>query len=757
VAGKRKVFEQSLREAHNLAWDGKWDEAITAYQRALHEFPNDAAARNNLAQALIAAGRLDDALAEYREVAALSLDDPAPLLHLAELHEKRGEVDDAVGQYNAAATILETRGDVAQAVGLLERAVKLAPAHLGSRERLAVRYIEAGKRNAAVEQYLALARAYQQRGQPEKAVRQIQVALQVNPRSLEARQALEGLRQGSQTVTAETPRLVTDEQEMTRKVGPVETARQRLLSELALAIFERGEESALGAGDTQAAATAEHRARINALLGQAIDFQSRGLIDDAISSYVRALEAGADNGAIHFGLGLLYQEKSLYDEAIEHLTLSARDAQYAVASEFALGECYRAGNRLDDALKHFFRVVQSIDLQHARSATTADLTQMYNAQARIYLDSRDVDRAMVFMSSVVDFFSSSDWEDKVTRARRRLDNLGENGFLTSLVELLAVPAPDLVLDAIGASHEYSKQRMYRTASEECFRAVTQAPAYLPLHVRLASILVLQGEIESAVEKYLIIAETYLARGERKHALHVYQQVLQLAPMDVNVRGKHIDLLVEMGDLDVALEESLAVADSYYHMARIDLAVSTYEEALRLLPRTRDRDTWEPRILHLLADIYVQSVDWIKARNLYERIVTLAPDDDRARRRLVDLSFKLEDNRTGLRQLDELLRQYAASGRTDEALAFLRELVESWPRAVDLRARLTDLYLSRDMTSEAVASLNVLGELQLDAGQQEAAAKTIRQLAKLEPEKGEDYRDLLNQLLSSRDSGGGGRQ
>ena len=72
MAGKRKVFEQSLREGHNLAWDGKWDEAIAAYQRALQEFSKDAPARNNLAQALIAAGRLDDALVEYREVAALS-------------------------------------------------------------------------------------------------------------------------------------------------------------------------------------------------------------------------------------------------------------------------------------------------------------------------------------------------------------------------------------------------------------------------------------------------------------------------------------------------------------------------------------------------------------------------------------------------------------------------------------------------------------------------------------------------------------
>ena len=592
-----------------------------------------------------------------------------PLLHVAEIHEKRGEVNDAVGQYNAAATILEAQGDAAQATQLLERAVKLSPAHLSSRERLAVRYIEAGKRNAAVEQYLALARAL-------STARTTGKGSAPDTGGIAGESAQPGGASGPGRIAAGQPdRKVGTVARRGRRAGgdaegrPVESARQRALSELALAVFEREDEDVIGADDLQAAAAAERRARINALLGQAIDFQSRGLADDAISSYVRALEAGADHSAIRLGLGLLYQEKSLHDEAVEQLTLSARDAQYAVASDFALGECYRAGNRLDEALKHFFRVVQAIDLRNARPANTADLVQMYDAQARIYLDSSDVDRAMVFMSSVVDFLSSSDWEDKVVKARRRLDNLSENGFVTSLVELLAVPAPDLVLDAIGASQEYSNQRMYRTASEECFRAVALAPTYLPLHVRLAGILVLQGETENAVNKYQVIADTYLARGERKQALHVYHQVLQLAPMDVNVRGRYIDLLVEMGDLDVALEESLAVADSYYHMARVDLAVSTYEEALRLLPRTRDKEAWEARILHLLADIYVQSVDWVKARKLYERIVTLLPDDANARRRLVDLSFKLEDNRAGLRQLDERLQQYAADGQTGKRLRF----------------------------------------------------------------------------------------
>ena len=757
MAGKRKVFEQSLREASSLAWDGRWDEAILAYQRALAEFPKDVAARASLAQALAAAGRVDDALAEYREVCALSPADPLPRLHVAEICAGRGETVEAVRQFSAAAAIFESDGQPDRAIELLEQAVQAAPGSLEPRERLAALYLDAGKRHAAVEQFLAQARVYQERGQPEKAVQRIQTALEANPRSSEARQALEAARQGMSAGKPKSAGKAASEPEVAQRASPAETARRRALSELAAAVFDRDDEASPPAGEEGRPADAERRERINGLLGQAIDFQTRGLLDDAISSYTRALEAGADSRAIHFNLGMLYQEQSRQTEAVEQFTASLADPEYTVAGHFALGECYRAQSALEPALKHYFQVVRTVDLKYAKPASRSDLAQMYDGFAANYLGTMDKDHALVFISSVVDFLSDPEWEEKVVKARRRLDSLSENGFVTSLAELLETPNSEIVLDAIGRSQDYARRQLYLAAAEESFRAIGESPGYLPLHLGLAAILVQQGDTTEAVAKYLVIADTYLVRGERKQSLEVYRQALNLSPMDAEVRKQFIRVLVDLRQIDTALEEYLTLADSYYQMARVDLAISAYEDALRLVGRSRSKETWETRFLHLLADIYVQSVDWIKARKAYERVLALAPDDALARRRLIELSFKLEDRHTGLRHLDALLERYAAAGAGDETLEGLRELADACPTVIELRSQLTDMYIARDMRDEAVASLNRLGEMQIDAGQQDMAAKTIRQLAKLEPERAEEYRSLLNQLLSGQPGAGEGSE
>jgi len=742
VAGKRKVFEKALREGHNFAWDSNWDEAIAAYQRALKEFPADATARNNLAQAYVASGDLDKALAEYQEISRIMPADPLPMTRAAEIHAKRGEVREAVERFTLAASFHESAGGYVRAIELLEQAVELSPDRLTTHERLATLYLQIGKRNAAVEQHLSQAGIYQGRAQPEKAVQQIQAALKINPRSLEARQALEGLRHG--TLPAAGEQLHKDEakSEDEGNANPANSARGRALSELAMAVFEREDESPAGG---QQASDFANQTKINTMIGQAIDFQTRDLADDAISSYVTALGLGAASRAIHLNLGLLYQEKQQFSEAIEQLTESLSDEQFALGGHFALGECYRAQGQIDAALKHFIEMLRIVELQHARASQVDGLVQTYETLADRFLVEGDQDKALVFISSLVDFFSSRDWEEKVAEARRRLDSLSENGFVTTLAELLEVPNSDAVLSAMGLSQKYMKQKMYLTASEECFHAMILAPTYLPLHLRLGEILALQGDTDDAVTKYLMVADTYLGRGERRQAMDVYRHVLKFSPMDIRVRSRRIDLLKDFGQIDAALEEYLVMADTYYHMAQIDKAVETYETALQLVPRSADRVLWEPRILHLLADIYTQSVEWVKARKACQRILAVTPADTQARQQLIDLSLKLEDHSRGIQELDESLRQYHSEGADEAAVDLLRELVQSWPKVIELRSRLAQLCLALDRQEDAIEALNALGELQLDAGLHSEAAETVRKLAELEPEKAEDYQKFLDQL------------
>ena len=41
MAGNRQVFEKAMQQAADYAWDQQWDKAISAYMKALTEFPDD--------------------------------------------------------------------------------------------------------------------------------------------------------------------------------------------------------------------------------------------------------------------------------------------------------------------------------------------------------------------------------------------------------------------------------------------------------------------------------------------------------------------------------------------------------------------------------------------------------------------------------------------------------------------------------------------------------------------------------------------
>ena len=249
MAGKRKLFEQALREANNFAWDGQWDRAIEAYRRALEEFPAEAAVRASLAQAYVSAGRLEAALTEFEQLSALTPDDPTPLLRLADTLARLGRTEEAAGRFEKAAGLLENAGQPARAAETLEYVVKLLPRRMAAREQLLALYQTLGKQNAALEQLLALARLHQAEGQQERAMGYLQQALQINPRSAEARQILEGLRSGIVSVvrgTAAPP--APDRSPATSRAAsanPADAARQRALASLAEQVFERSEDCLL--------------------------------------------------------------------------------------------------------------------------------------------------------------------------------------------------------------------------------------------------------------------------------------------------------------------------------------------------------------------------------------------------------------------------------------------------------------------------------------------------------------------------------
>jgi tetratricopeptide (TPR) repeat protein len=330
-------------------------------------------------------------------------------------------------------------------------------------------------------------------------------------------------------------------------------------------------------------------------------------------------------------------------------------------------------------------------------------------------------------------------------ARRRLDSVAEEGVTRSLAEILEVPGSEEVLASMAMSQEYIKRNMLPTAIEEIHRAIEMAPTYLPLHLRLAEVFVRQERLEEAIAKYMAVAEVYHTRGDDRQAIGVYKQVLKMSPMDVNVRARMIDLLVNRGEMDQALEQYMSLADDYYQLAQIDKALEKYNEALYLASRASNERTWKVQILHKIGDINLQRVDWRRATAAYEEIKALSPDDEKVRTYLFDLYQKQGQMNKALAELKDLVKYYQAKSQPQKALSVLKEAIQLRPQEMSLRALLAQVYAQQGMKREAIAELDALGEMQLEAGLRDEAMQTVKQIIALEPANVEAYRQLLDHI------------
>jgi len=712
MPGDRQAYQQALQRAAGYVAAKAWTRAIAEYQKALTQFPDDEETWSKVADALERIGRLDGAARAYTAIADLRL----------------------------------RRNDVDAAVDIWVRAARLDPNNSDIQRRLARVYRHQGKTKLAIRAHLALARIHHKHGKFQEAVEQVQAAATLDPDDADILTAMELLRGGQPAPPAPPPArkvdtsifdLPIEEVAEESRGSPVEIAREKALSELAGSIFEE-------ALPTQQLSKAE----IDALVGQVIDYQTSGEVQAAIDAYQRIIKAGAQMPAAHFNLGLLLQETMHFDEAIQEFQRTVDAPEYRLGSLFALGECYRAKGRIDEALSFFLEVLKIIDLGTVRRDQADDLIQVYQSLAESYAAKGDSEQATQFADALVEFLKSKGWEDKVGVARKRLDQLiVEGGPAITLAELLTVPHPTEMLEAMALIGEYAKREKLYSALEVAQTAILGAPYYLPLHLRLGDILWSCGRAEAALTKYLTVADTYSARGEARLAIGIYQRILKMAPMDVNVRSRLIELLVSYGQIDRALEHYLQLADAYSQLADYGKARDAYQDALNLAPRGSAQRNWTTQVLHKLGDIHVQRIDWRHALAIYEQIKSIAPGDERARVALIDLYFKTNQPPRAIKEIDELVAAHKSSGKTDKVIPILDDQVRAHPTDMALRARLAQAYIENKHIPEGIQQLDALGDLQINAGMKREAMATIRAIVALKPPNAAEYRQLLAQLGS----------
>lgn len=735
---------------HSYSWDQRWREAIEQFKVAADEFPEEPAPYAGLGMAYVELDELKEALESYKLAARLSRGEVIYLRQVADVQERLGQSEAAGQTYMAMGELQLKRGAHDDAAHNWNRAIHLAPNLLGAHQRLAHYYTQQGQARAAIREHLAIARLLQARGDQERALRVLREALNLDPRNPEVLTAIEMIQHGEAIFSpGDLPdtRLDEDLQETLDAAGgvrveepvggdggPARSAQRVALEQLAEALFE--EESDITDGGVS-------RAEYNALLSKALDFQTRGLLNEAINYYERAMEGRAASAAAMFNLGLLYQDRLRFDDAIRKLEVAVQDEDYRLGSHYALGELYRARGQMGQAVEHFVTTLKLVDLDTVPADQTERLHGLYSSLADSLASGGEAEKATAFANALVDFLGRRDWEDRVKAARARLNALSGDRLMI-LGDILTAGSAQ-VLESLYLSEQHAQRDMLDTAIEEVYRAISLSPEYLPAHIQLGELLVRQDRLDAAVAKLAVVGHTFQIRGDLSSAVNIYERVMQISPLDLPVRMRLVELYREQGQIDAALEHYLGLGEAYYQLAQVDKARATYQNALKLASQGSAEQGWRARLLRRLADIDMQRFDWSRALVAYRELRQEEPDDERTVLTLIDLYYRVRQPALALRELDQYLKQLVASGRGNKVAGILEDMARRHPAEAPLVYRLVRLYLAQNRRQDAFERLDALGEAQLEAGETEKAIATIEQIIRLNPPNVLSYRQLLKQL------------
>jgi tetratricopeptide (TPR) repeat protein len=772
MAGREDIFQKEMSEGHSAAWDQQWDKAADAYRKALAEFPDQPKALTSLGLALFELQQYDDALAAYLHAAKISPSDPIPLEKVAQLSERTGNLQQSIRAALAAAELYIKSQEVEKAVENWLRVTQLDPEYIEAHSYLAMVHERLGHAEQAVIEYIAMASLLQRSGKPEKAAEMVGRALHISPGSQEARQAQSILKSGQLLPKPMRPKGGTGPLRMAqvRKMDtpnpdesgldPVSDARQKALTRLAEVLFELTDDNSSGPAaskrglqaivkGTGPLGQANSRTMIQLHLSQAIDAQTRGDDAQAVTELSSALETGFKDPALFFDLGLLSSKTEQFESGLRHLQQAVKHNDYALGTRLLMADFLEKLGRTSEATIEYLEALKMADSSIVSPAQADEIRQLYEPLIESISSMDDAAKQAQLRQNIKEMLLRSGWRARVRKAREQLPKTTEGAPAMPLAEILIQAQSNQVIEAIGHIHQLARSGNLRSAMDEAFYSLRFAPTYLPLHTLIGDLLVEEGRTQDAITKFTVVAQAYDIRGETAQSTIILRRIIELAPMDLNARTRLVEHLVARGQVDEALGEYLDLADIYYRLAELDMARKTYTAALHHAQRSSNNSEWSVKILLRMADIDMQHLDWKQALRIYEQIRTIRPGNMTVRRNLVDLNMRLNQPAQAAAELENYINHLDTTNHRADSIPFLEELIQENPQLLIAHHYLAGEYRQAGRVTEAIAQLDIMGDMLLDAGDKAGAIHIIESIIAIGPPNVAEYQAVLTQLQSGK--------
>ena len=288
--------------ASTLQSQGRLDEAISHYRRALQARPYDALVYNNLGAALEAKGNLSEAIACYYKALKLLPD-----------------CDEA---YYNLGIALHSQGDSNQAIYNLRKAISINPDYADAHNNLGIILSKQGRLDEAITHFQKAVRlksgnasmhgnlgdAFQLLRRLNEAADQYREALRLKPDDIDVCFKLGGI--------LESQGKIDEAISLYRQILPFKTNSAELHCKLGIALSQRGETDKAISHYREAIRLKPDYAQAHINLG--ITLSEQGKTDQGISHFRQVLQFEPNSAEAHNNLGIALGMKGNLSEAVTH-------------------------------------------------------------------------------------------------------------------------------------------------------------------------------------------------------------------------------------------------------------------------------------------------------------------------------------------------------------------------------------------------------------------------------------------------------
>ncbi len=305
---------------------------------------------------------------------------------------------------------------------------------------------------------------------------------------------------------------------------------------------------------------------------------------------------------------------------------------------------------------------------------------------------------------------------------------------------------------IKEAQKFASKGQFDKAIVEWKKLLRESPSDPNIYNTIGDLCLKKDAKTEAVEAYKKAADILAEDGFTSKAIALYKKVLNIDPNKIEVHLSLGDLNAEKGLTNAALESYKLVLDHYTNLKNVQKALGIYQKMADLNPsnlafRIKLGDMYakegmkaEASTAYLaVADAQVSNNAFQEARQLFEKILTLDPDNKEVYYKAGFVYFKegkfaeackalkpaFEGDPSNRELGDIYLEALAKAGKGAEAEEALLTLLTADPGRTELRDKLSQLYLTQREYDKALREISTLAYAKAENGETEAAEHVFR--------------------------------